>query len=175
MSFLSALWSFVADVVALLWFSTVGPPVNEPLDLHRVTPPEQTASTLTVDDPPPPRLSDRPEHGILVPRMFRKDADVAVEGSVNDSSFLAQLEQRTQQVKITLANLEAEKVRIEGLITELQPVVPHYDALLEAERALSSANVVIEAAQPAPAAESQREESWEQQHQPQQPAESSWG
>ena len=52
---------------------------------------------------------------------------------VSEASFLSQLEQRTQQVKITLANLEAEKIRIEELIGRLQPLVPHYDALLAAE------------------------------------------
>ena len=63
-----------------------------------------------------------------------------------ETSFLSQLEQRTQQVKITLANLEAEKVRIEGQIAALQPTVPHYDALIAAERALAEANVAIEPA-----------------------------
>jgi hypothetical protein len=58
-------------------------------------------------------------------------------------NFLEQLEQRTEQVKITLANLEAEKVRIEGLIAQLQPIVPHYDALVAAERALRDANVQL--------------------------------
>ena len=64
---------------------------------------------------------------------------------MNDTSFLAQLEQRTQQVKITLANLEAERTRIEGLIAQLQPLVPHYDALLDAERAINEANIALEA------------------------------
>lgn len=67
---------------------------------------------------------------------------------MDETSFLSQLEQRTQQVKITLANLEAEKVRIEGQIAALQPTVPRYDALIEAERALAEANVAIEAASP---------------------------
>lgn len=66
---------------------------------------------------------------------------------MSDSSFLAQLEQRTQQVKITLANLEAEKVRIEGLIAQLQPLIPHYDALIEAERRISEANVPVHQAE----------------------------
>jgi hypothetical protein len=70
---------------------------------------------------------------------------------VPDSSFLSQLEQRTQQVKITLANLEAEKVRIESQIARLQPIVPHYDALLEAERAIADAQIALESApEPAP-------------------------
>jgi hypothetical protein len=62
---------------------------------------------------------------------------------MQESTFLAQLEQRTQQVKITLANLEAEKVRIESMISQLQPLVPHYDALLAAERALQEAQISL--------------------------------
>ncbi len=66
-------------------------------------------------------------------------------------TFLTQLEQRTQQVKITLANLEAEKVRIEGLIAQLQPIVPHYDALVAAERIINDAQFTLDEAVPAPA------------------------
>lgn len=72
-------------------------------------------------------------------------------------SFLAQLEQRTQQVKITLANLEAEKVRIEQQIARLQPLVPHYDALLDAERALQEANISLQDASSEPPQPSQPE------------------
>jgi hypothetical protein len=61
---------------------------------------------------------------------------------MNDT-FLQQLEQRTEQVKITLANLEAERVRIEGMIAQLQPLVPHYDALLAAERAIADAHIEL--------------------------------
>ena len=69
---------------------------------------------------------------------------------MNDT-FLQQLEQRTEQVKITLANLEAERVRIEGMIAQLQPLVPHYDALLAAERAIADANIDLgRAGAPAP-------------------------
>jgi len=84
------------------------------------------------------------------------------ERVVSDESFLAQLEQRTQQVKITLANLEAEKVRIEGLIARLQPLVPHYDALLAAEQSIREANVSLEPATvPAPeGGEQQPEQGW---------------
>ena len=64
---------------------------------------------------------------------------------MNDASFLSQLEQRTQQVKITLANLEAERVRIEGLISRLQPLVPHYDALIGAERAIDESRIELDA------------------------------
>jgi hypothetical protein len=95
-------------------------------------------------------------------------------------SFLAQLEQRTQQVKITLANLEAEKVRIEAQISALQPVVPHYDQLLAAERSLNEAQVRLDEAAPAvprelsssPNGGSDAENNWESQHQA--PAQDTW-
>jgi hypothetical protein len=81
--------------------------------------------------------------------------------------FLSQLEQRTQQVKITLANLEAQKARIEQQIAQLQPVIPHYDALLTAERALKEANIEMEegeaAASETPAAPAPYVPSWEAQ------------
>ena len=67
---------------------------------------------------------------------------------MNESSFLAQLEQRTQQVKITLANLEAERVRIETQISRLQPLVPHYDALVAAERAIEEASIDLDTMAP---------------------------
>lgn len=78
-------------------------------------------------------------------------------------SFLTQLEQRTQQVKITLANLEAEKTRVEGLIQQIQPLVPHYDALLHAERALDEAHVQFEQPHPSVVDDSstQQEPVWE--------------
>ena len=77
--------------------------------------------------------------------------------------FLSQLEQRTQQVKITLANLEAEKTRIEGLIAQLQPLVPQYDALVSAERSLADGGIELE-----PLDTEQRSEpkGWEEQHRP---------
>lgn len=66
---------------------------------------------------------------------------------MSESSFLSQLEQRTQQVKITLANLEAEKTRIENLIGQLQPLVPQYDALISAERLIGEHNIELHAIQ----------------------------
>jgi len=86
--------------------------------------------------------------------------------TMSDSSFLSQLEQRTQQVKITLANLEAEKARIENLIGQLQPLVPQYDALIAAERTISDANIelsAVEHAQPS----AQHETGWGEQRQEQ--------
>lgn len=85
-------------------------------------------------------------------------------------SFLTQLEQRTEQVKITLANLEAQRARIEQQIAQLQPVIPHYDALLTAERALKEANVEIDEGHAAasaavePSSSSPYVPSWESQH-----------
>lgn len=62
---------------------------------------------------------------------------------MTDSSFLSQLEQRTQRVKITLANLEAERTRIENLIGQLQPLVPQYDALIAAERLIGEQQIEL--------------------------------
>lgn len=88
---------------------------------------------------------------------------------MSESSFLQQLEQRTQQVKITLANLEAERTRIEGLIGQLQPLVPHYDALLQAERTLVESNVPLDEAAPSSTGEGEQQpqeqqQDWEEQH-----------
>lgn len=86
------------------------------------------------------------------------------EDDVSDS-FLSQLEQRTQQVKITLANLETQKTKIERMIAQLHPLVPHYEALVDAERTLGAAEIQLEEAAPAaaaleaPAGESQTEAS----------------
>ncbi len=54
-------------------------------------------------------------------------------------SFLGQLEQRSLQVKNAIASLDAERQRIESLIRELLTLVPHYEALLAAERAIADA------------------------------------
>lgn len=139
MSLLWALLSAAFNVASMLWISL----------LRQLVPPLPRDDRTTAEDPldvPPDRhlngraarviVRDAPSPQIVEPR----------EELVADSSFLSQLEQRTQQVKITLANLEAEKVRIEGLIARLQPIVPHYDALLEAERAISEAQIALEAA-----------------------------
>jgi hypothetical protein len=90
-------------------------------------------------------------HRYAAPREQSRNQE---DDAVPDSTFLAQLELRTQQVKITLANLEAERARIEQLIGQLQPIIPHYDALLAAERALVEANVPLDA----PAAAAHAEE-----------------
>lgn len=97
---------------------------------------------------------------------------------MTDSPFLTQLEQRTQQVKITLANLEAERTRIENLIGQLQPLVPQYDALISAERLIGEQNIELHAMESAPqGAESQPPqhngwgESTPQDHEPEHP----WG
>jgi|CXWL01.1.fsa_nt_gi uncharacterized membrane-anchored protein len=77
-----------------------------------------------------------------------KGSETGREDYVSDE-FLSQLEQRTQQVKITLANLEAEKIRIEEVIAQLQPIVPHYDALVAAERQIAQSMIALELAHPA--------------------------
>ena len=74
----------------------------------------------------------------------REPAGSNMESSIVTDSFISQLEQRTQQVKITLANLEAERTRIEEQIAQLTPLIPHYDALLAAERALAGANIGLD-------------------------------
>jgi hypothetical protein len=161
---LAALWGLIADLVAFFWYSFVEPPVREERD---VAPASQTPTEI---DPPIVNPGGRHVPPSRVPSMFLRNAAPDVEDGVNEQSFLAQLEQRTQQVKITLANLEAEKVRIEGLIAQIEPVVPHYDALLEAERAISTANIAIEAAHAAPRSDERQHEdeppepSWEEQH-----------
>src|SRR5207302_422106 len=88
-------------------------------------------------------LAERDWHGVR--HDDRQEGQAAEEIRMNDASFLSQLEQRTQQVKITLANLEAERVRIEGLISRLQPLVPHYDALIAAERAIDESRIELDA------------------------------
>ncbi len=103
---------------------------------------------------------------MVSPVLILTDSTDPKEGFVSDSSFLSQLEQRTQQVKITLANLEAEKTRIEGLISQLQPLVPHYDALLEAERSIAEAQISLETAQLPPAPETQQNPRDQAQEQP---------
>jgi hypothetical protein len=89
---------------------------------------------------------------------------------MSDSSFLSQLEQRTQQVKITLANLEAEKTRIENLIGQLQPLVPQYDALIAAEMAISDAQIELHAVEAQP----QPHRGWEESHASPQHEEHPW-
>ena len=161
MSLLWTLLSAVFNVASMLWIALMrqlAPPL----------PPEHRApDDDRLDDLPDRHLNGAAARAIVYnapsPNVVEPREDL-----VADSSFLSQLEQRTQQVKITLANLEAEKVRIEGLITRLQPLVPHYDALLDAERSISEAQIALESApSPAPAPENP----WDapQQEQQQQP------
>ena len=143
---MSLLWTFLSavfDVASILWIALMRQ-LAPPLPRH-----ERASDDERLDDPPDRHLSDAAARGIVSNAPSPKIVEPR-EDFVADSSFLSQLEQRTQQVKITLANLEAEKVRIEGLITRLQPLVPHYDALLDAERSISEAQIALEAA-PVPA------------------------
>ena len=129
---------------------TLEPPVNDPGEEYAPRPAEALqdpqAPVAVLDAPVSAALNEPDQPAMLIPSMFR--ADAPEEGAMSDTSFLSQLEQRTQQVKITLANLEAERTRIEGLIGRLQPLVPHYDNLLDAERALHEAQITLEPASP---------------------------
>jgi hypothetical protein len=145
MAFLFSLVSFVLDAVSLLWVSLVRQLAPPP---PRRTPGEPRPPPAKLDAIPDRHLSNDAERGMVSLEPAPPSNMDPREDFVSDSSFLSQLEQRTQQVKITLANLEAEKIRIEGLITQLQPLVPHYDALLEAERSISEAQIPLEAAAP---------------------------
>jgi hypothetical protein len=62
--------------------------------------------------------------------------------------FLALLEARTQQLKTAIANLKDDTVRIDALIAKLEPLVPHYDALISAERSLVRTGVDLDPAAP---------------------------
>ena len=145
MAFLFSLTSFVLNAVAWLVISLVRQcaphPPPRPRDKQELPPSK-------LDAIPDRDLSNDVRRGMVPAEPAPAGVMDPKEDFVGDSSFLTQLEQRTQQVKITLANLEAEKVRIEGLITQLQPLVPHYDALLEAERSISEAQIPLEAAAP---------------------------
>ena len=94
---------------------------------------------------------------------------------MSDSSFLSQLEQRTQQVKITLANLEAEKTRIENLIGQLQPLVPQYDALIAAEKTISDAQIELSAMSAGTSQGQQPQNGWGEGSGQQQEQEHPWG
>ena len=147
MALLWTLLSAVFNVASMLWIAL----------MRQLAPPlprDDRAPDVNVAAGPPDRhLNDDGAHG-MVSNAPSLNVVEPREDLVADSSFLSQLEQRTQQVKITLANLEAEKIRIEGLITRLQPLVPHYDALLDAERSISEAQIALESVpSPAPAPE----------------------
>ncbi|HLB23917.1 MAG TPA: hypothetical protein VJP07_07465 [Dehalococcoidia bacterium] len=141
LSLISEFWSF-------LLFSWLTPRTNH-VDERGAQDQERDVNSVA-------KAEDRADHP-LVPTGAERHLEIrSVEGMVTgredqvSDEFLSQLEQRTQQVKITLANLEAEKVRIEGLIAQLQPLVPHYDALVTAERQINEANISLEPSQAAP-------------------------
>jgi len=164
LSLLLSLWDSVLDRCAVFWLSVLEPSIHEPEERSPSRPPP--AGVHNHEAPPAQDI----DGGVTIPQAFRRDTAAwnLEEGVVSEASFLSQLEQRTQQVKITLANLEAEKVRIEGLIARLQPLVPHYDALLAAEQSIRDANISLEtAAPPAPQAEA-----WSDQQQ--EPQGASW-
>jgi hypothetical protein len=157
-SLLLLLRDLLADAWSWFWLMVLEPHVNEPdeaaLPAHTQSSQHESLTT--------PTLMETREQVIVVPAAISRDAALPKEGLVSDGSFLSQLEQRTQQVKITVANLEAEKARIEALIDRLQPLIPHYDALLAAEHAIQDSNIHLETAAPA-----HQEHPWDASHQEQ--------
>jgi hypothetical protein len=142
-----SLLDWIAGLVRELWswmlLNFLLPRVNPVPDRRRDP---VVNSVSNADDSADHALEPSPEARIL-DEHAEEGSEQGAEADVSDE-FLSQLEQRTQQVKITLANLEAEKVRIEAQIAQLQPIVPHYDALVAAERQLADAAITLEAAQP---------------------------
>jgi hypothetical protein len=155
------LWlrDLLTDAWSWLWLMVFEPNVNEPdeRDLPQHTQSSQHKSLTTRT------LMETREQAMVIPAASPRDARASIpkEGLLSDGSFLSQLEQRTQQVKITVANLEAEKARIEALIERLQPLIPHYDALLAAEHAIEESNIHLETAAPP------QEHPWDAGHQEQ--------
>jgi hypothetical protein len=153
---LRAIFSLIADFWSFVLFSWLAPRTNH-VEKEPEAAEDRSVNSLAED-------GERAEHPLESAEEARHLEIRSVEGMVTgreghvSDEFLTQLEQRTQQLKITLANLEAEKVRIEGLIAQLQPLVPHYDALLAAERQITEANISLEPAsrqaEDAPPAES---------------------
>ncbi len=142
-----ALASLVAELWSFVLYSLFAPRTNT--TEHDRPPHNEGVTSLSkreraADDP----LESSPPERHLERRII-EGSETGREDNVSDE-FLSQLEQRTQQVKITLANLEAEKIRIEGLIAQLQPIVPHYDALVAAERQISESRIPLESTHPAP-------------------------
>ena len=140
-SIIDAVFSFYSELFSFAIFSMLGAEQNAPTKPSPTVRRPLSIPAGLVDDPleVPPfmrHLGSHPVHEI-------EGAEAGSEANMG-GEFLSQLEQRTQQVKITLANLEGEKVRIEGLIAQLQPIIPHYDALITAERRLSEANIGLE-------------------------------
>lgn len=162
LSLLLSLWDSALDRCALFWLSLLDPRVNEPDERS----PSRTSSAVVhnLEAQSAPGEQHGAGLGIAIPPAFLRYTDTAIpeEDVVSEASFLSQLEQRTQQVKITLANLEAEKVRIEELIGRLQPLVPHYDALLTAEQSIRDANISLETVPPPQAPE----DAWGGQQEP---------
>ena len=152
MSYMMAIVGFAYEVLSFFWLLLLGPRVNS-ADRDSAAARRRRLAAIESESVAAlrglPASGGRLEQRGVVVDTFSGNGKGKVEVDVSDS-FLSQLEQRTQQVKITLANLEAEKTRIEAQIAQLQPVIPHYDALLAAERALDEANVAIEASHPAP-------------------------
>ncbi len=55
---------------------------------------------------------------------------------VESKSLIRQLEKRAEEHRARVTALEEEKSRIDQIIRDIQGVIPHYEALIAAERAL---------------------------------------
>lgn len=136
-AFLSEMWSW-------LLLNFLFPRVHDPADEA-----DAEVNSVSKEGDPADHPLERLPAARHLERHTAEGSEQVAEADVSDE-FLSQLEQRTQQVKITLANLEADKVRIEAQIAHLQPIVPHYDALLAAERQLAEAAISLEPARAEP-------------------------
>jgi hypothetical protein len=169
MELIAALFSLINDLWTAFIMMLFGPRVNEPSEFVPDPKNGEHRERVHVDNGHAGGIERIPLKRYLNLSVHANGRDE--EDAVSDA-FLSQLEQRTEQVKITLANLEADKVRIEGMIAQLQPLVPHYDALVAAERTLRDADVRLDeprADEPAPASSG-----WEPSPEPQSEA-PSWG
>ncbi len=149
MFFLDVILSFIRGLISLFVLPFFGPAGDSARDDASLNRDRTAADRLDMCEDFTQRNADDLEHRSRAVQSVIITQDGSGRRSAEDhvtDSFLAQLEQRTQQVKITLANLEAEKTRIEAQIAQLQPIVPHYDALLEAERAIAGAQIAFDVA-----------------------------
>lgn len=148
MFFLDVILSFIRGLISWFVLPFFGPAADSARDDASLDRDRTPADRLDMREDFTQRNADDLEHRSRAVQSVIITQDDSGRRSAEDhvtDSFLAQLEQRTQQVKITLANLEAEKTRIEAQIAQLQPIVPHYDALLEAERAIAGAQIAFDA------------------------------
>jgi hypothetical protein len=152
MALLAALAWFIQRMFAFTWLAFIAPMFDAMRQASERRPDQRDTATdgdtgvNSSHEPPRYPGADLESRGAPVHRVGEDNVagrDASGEDNVN-GSFLSQLEQRTEQVKITLANLEAQRTRIDEMIGQLQPLIPHYEALLNAERSIESANIAFD-------------------------------